>query len=415
MRLSRFPRLPRLLAAFVALAVPAALAVGSCGLVLDDFEKVAGAPVDAGADVDAAPTGCQSITYPDPPAGTDNPSDAIEFTGAVRSIDLGEGGDKSNPVGINLDKFCTCIDEGPSCKDPPFAADEDHCDDKGGVDNAASRLFSALSLALSGDKFGSAFYSNKAEEGFWTLLIRVTGYNGELDDPRVTVAIYGPAGLQGSSMSGMGNTDGGGGAGPSDPCETDPDAGPLVETIPCWNGHDVWRVADTSVDATTPSIDKPLYFDPNAYVSKGFLVASVSETTLSLGGKASYLGIKLTAGTIVGAVQAPQADGLGFRLVNGTLAARWTTKDIFQTLSTFSTEGKGLCTNNDIYPLFKGRVCGFVDISSKLGGATLECDAISFGMRFNTFPVKLGDIAPVLKPMPTCPPEFDPANDTCGP
>jgi hypothetical protein len=327
-RLPRFPRSPRLLAAFVALAVPASLAVGSCGLVLDDFQKVA-APMDAGSDVDAAPLGCQSISYPDPPEGApDNPSDAIEFTVAVRSVDLGEGGDKTNPVGLNLDKFCTCLGEGPSCKDPPYATKENHCDDKGGVDNAASRLFAALDIALPPDKFGSPFYSEKAEQGNWTLLLRVTGYNGELDDPRVTVAIYGPAGLQASSMSGAGGTDGGGGAAPADPCQTDPDAGPVVETIPCWNGHDVWRVADTSV-GMTQSIDEPLYFDPNAYISKGFLVASVSETTLNLGGANSYLGIRLTAGTIVGAVQAPQVDGLGFRIVNGTLAARWTTQDIF--------------------------------------------------------------------------------------
>jgi hypothetical protein len=411
MRLSRFPRL---LAAFVALAVPASLAVGSCGLVLDDFQKVA-APMDAGSDVDAAPLGCQSISYPDPPEGApDNPSDAIEFTGAVRTIDLGEGGDKTNPVGLNLDKFCTCLGEGPSCKDPPFATKEDHCDDKGGVDNAASRLFAALGLALPVDKFGSAFYSNKAEEGFWTLLLRVTGYNGELDDPRVTVAIYGPAGLQASSKSGMGSTDGGGGAGASDPCQTDPDAGPIVETIPCWNGHDVWRVGETSV-GPSKSVDEPLYFDENAYVSKGTLVASVTETTLSLGGATSYLGIKLTAGTIVGAIQAPQVDGLGFRIVNGTLAARWKTADIFQTLSTFSSDGENLCKDDEpVYSLFKERVCGFVDISSTLGGATLVCDSISFGMRFSTFPVKLGDIGPVLGKTTTCPAEFDPANDKCG-
>jgi hypothetical protein len=404
--------LPRLLAAFVALAVPAALATGSCGLVLDDFEKVA-APMDAGSDVDAAPSVCQGVAYPDPPEGTDNPSDAMEFTVAVRSVDLGEGGDKTNPVGLNLDKFCTCLGEGPSCKDPPYATKEDHCDDKGGVDNAASRLFAALDIALPSDKFGSGFYSEKAEQGNWTLLLRVTGYNGELNDPRVTVAVYGPAGLQASSKSGAGGTGGGGGAGPSDPCQTDPDAGPIVETIPCWNGHDVWRVADTSV-GPTQSVDEPLYFDPNAYISKGFLVASVSQTKLNLGGATSYLGLRLTAGTIVGAIQAPQVDGLGFRIVNGTLAARWTTEDIFETLSTFSAEGAKLCTNDNLYPLFKERVCSFVDISSKLGGATLECDSISFGMRFNTFPVKLGDIAQVQKPMPACPPEFDPATDTCG-
>ena len=140
----------------------------------------------------------------------------------------------------------------------------------------------------------------------------------------------------------------------------------------------------------------------------------MSETTLNLGGATSYLGIKLTAGTIVGAIEAQGTDGPGLRIATGTLAARWMTKDIFETLSTFSSEEYKLCTNDNIYPLFKERVCAFVDISSKLGGATLECASISVGMRFSTLPVKLGKIAPVKKPMPACPMEFSPANDKCG-
>jgi hypothetical protein len=360
---------------------------------------------DGGSGGDAGPL-CQSVTYPDPVDASDDPSDAQAFTVAIRSIDLGEDATADNPVGLNIDKLCTCLGDGASCKSPSYA-NEDHCDDQGGVDNAAATLFSALSTALPADKFGSAYFSSKAEQGSWTLLLRVTGYNGQLDDARVTVAIYAPAGLQSSSKSGSSDPS-------SDPCQTDPDAGPAVQTIPCWNGYDVWRVSDSSV-GSTQSIDEPLYVDANAYVSTGFLVASMSELSLAMGGEMTFWGMKVVSGTLVGALQSPQVDGLGFRIVNGTISARWRLSDVFQTLSTFSAEGQNLCKDDEpIYSLFKERVCASTDISSKLGGVTLECDSLSFGMRMQTFPVKLGDIAPIMLPLTTCPPEFDPATDTCG-
>src|SRR4051794_29601390 len=84
MRLSHFA------AVLAALAVPVALMAGSCGYVLDDFEKVPAAVVDAGPD---APEGCKSVTYPPPPdAGPEAPDAGgqITFTVGVRSIDLGE-------------------------------------------------------------------------------------------------------------------------------------------------------------------------------------------------------------------------------------------------------------------------------------------------------------------------------------
>lgn len=399
MRLSYFT------AVFAGFVVPVALLSGSCGLVLDDFQKVPEAAVDAGVDAD---DGCKSVTYPPPPdagpEGVDGGS--VVFTVGIRTIDLGESAPKDKPVGVDLDNICTCLGEGASCKYPSYAT-ADHCDKPGGVDNAATGLFASLSLALGAEKFGSSYYSQKAEQGFWTLLARVSNFNGTPNDPKVTFAFYSPQGLESSAA-------GAGGAGGAGPCKGG--GGGVPGTIPCWNGDDVWRVADSSL---TPggTIDTPLYADENAYVTDNVLVANISDTIIDLGGGANnYMGIKLTAGTVTAVLDNSDPDGLGWRVKSGTIAGRWRTADLFGNLGKFVAQGQTLCTDTPfVYDTFKSQVCKYVDVSSKLGGATLECDSISFGMNFTAFPVKFGSIGQTIPPTSHCLNGNDPAMDSCGP
>lgn len=400
----RLTRLTLISAALLAPAVIAAL--GSCGLALDDFEKVpAPVVIDAGPDVDL----CKSQTYPPPPTFNDAgppPEGNITFEVAVRSIDLGEKAPKETPVGLDLDNVCTCLGEAQSCIYPSYAT-ADHCDSPGGVDNAATKLFASIVAAVGESKFGSAFYSAKAEVGLWTLLGRVTGYNGEPNDPKVTFAFYSPNNLVKSEMTPGGMA-----------CMGDQGIGAGVVMVPCWNGSDVWDVDDTSVAMAGPgagTIDAPVYVDNNAYVSDGVLVANVTDADIAFGGgDLNYMSIKLTAGTIMGKIE-DLADGLGFRVTKGTLSGRWKTQDVFDRLGFFVASGQSLCTNTPIlYANFKSRICQFVDISSKLGGATSECDSISFGMDFTTVPVKFGMVGKTLPPMNHCTSGNDPAMDGCG-
>lgn len=380
-------------AAVFAAGLPGVLVTGSCGLVLDDFEKYDPALEtidDAGADAEPL---CQKLSYPGYPMDVPDSGD-IDFVVAVRTVELGESAPADNPVGINLDQTCTCISEGPSCIYPTWA-NKDHCDDKNGVDNAAAKVFKSIVAALGETGFGSSFYSKMAEEGEWSLLLRVQGYNGQLNDPKVKFSIY--------TTPGYGNTVGAGGAG-----------GMPVEPDPKWDGTDEWDVSTDSLQDMA-TLDLPIYFDDKAYVSEGTLVANLTESVIRFAGTNSKLSIKLTAGSFLGSIQNPASDSLGFRIVNGTVSGRWKTEDLFDNLGTFTAEGQSFCNDGGfIYNTFKKTVCGYVDIASTLGGPTLECDSLSFAMRVQTHPAKLGPIYVPDDAMSSCPVGQNPADDGCG-
>jgi hypothetical protein len=376
-------------AAFIAL--PGAFITGSCGLVLDTFEKVDGGTEEVDASADGGPA-CVHQSFPPLPMGIAD-TGGVDFTVAVRSIDFGESASKEEPVGLDLDKTCTCLGEGASCLYPKWA-DKDHCDGRNGVDNAGAQVFESIVAAVGDAGFGSAFYSKKAEEGEWSLLLRVTGYNGLENDPKVTLIIYATPGYGPGSGAG-----GGGGSG--------------LEQDPKWDGTDAWPVSGNSlVDGM--SYDMPKYVDTFAYVSEGTLVANLTEATIDFNGDTSHLGVKLTAGTVMGSIQNPAADKLGWRIVNGVLAGRWRSEDLFDGLGTFTADGQSLCNDQGfIYKQFKKTLCGYIDIASTLGGPTLQCDSLSFGMKFTTHPALLGALYTPPALVSTCPMGQNPADDGC--
>ena len=188
----------------------------------------------------------------------------------------------------------------------------------------------------------------------------------------------------------------------------------MPEEDPKWDGTDAWSVSKTSL-LDEASLDMPRYFDDKAYVSKGTLVANLTESVINFEGTESKLSIKLTAGTFLGSIIKPASDSLGWRIVNGTVTGRWRTADLFANLGTFTADNKSFCNDGGfIYKTFKEKVCGFVDIASVLGGPTTECDSLSFAMRVQTHPAKLGPLYMPDTSMSTCPPEQNPALDDCG-
>jgi hypothetical protein len=371
-----------------SLLVAAALA-GGCAVVagLDDDRRLApdassgagagGATVaTTTASAGGAGSGagaCVSATYPDPP-GSGHGGGALDLVAAIRSVDLGEA--EGSLVGLDLDGKCTCDGEGSSCLAPAFA-EGDACDGPGGRDNATARVFAFLAGLFGEDSFGSAYFSERAEAGAWSLLFRVRGYNGTPDDDQVEVDVY-------------------------------PSRGGLD---PAWNGEDRWPVQETSI-GPGGTVDDPLYVDTKAYVSGGTLVASLPKSSLILGSGDNQLVLDLTAGFVTARVV---GQGGALRLEGGTLAARWRLADVFKTLSTFrDTSGSPVCTDDLLYDSVKDQICGFVDIYSALASPTDECDSISLGIGFEAEPAKLGDLHPGPTPSDGCSPETDPLYDSCG-
>lgn len=347
------------------------------GCVLPTFE-VGTPPSDGGANVVVveAGSGACGKSYPDPPAGADDPLNQ-EVVVAIHSIDLGEG--STSPPGYDLDRQCSCInDAGPTC-----VSILQQCDAPDGVDNSVSRLMNLLSLALGGASFGSSYFSTKANDGAWTLLIRVRGYNGLPDDPSVDVALFPSQGM---------------------------DGGPA----PTWDGADAWPVMATSV--VQGNLEAPVYHAAGAYVSGGVLVAALPSAAITFAGSSERLSMIISGGVLTGKLQ---AFGSTFRIREGVIAGRWAEHDAFLSLSSYRDGfGKPICTDSLIgYGNLKGAVCKGRDILKDASGAkSLPCDALSMGLGFDADPALLGAVKAPVAPTPGCdPPDTDPANDSCAP
>lgn len=362
-------------AALALAAFALALTQPACS-VLVDLDGLAGAPPDGGG-AGGGGVVCKHDTWPAPAkSAPDGGSD--DFYSAVRMIEMGET--KPEPEGFDLDGTCTCSPDPPSCVYPKYAPGE-HCDNINGRDNATAKVFQQLQVFAGVGSVGSSNFSAKAEIGTWSLLVRVSGYNGQADDATVRVALY----------------------------ETYWDDTTQPKQ-PSWGGTDLWTVAASSL-ADGASIDSPKYVDNAAYVVGNVVVASLPEAFIGLGGGSNTLGIRLVGGTLIGTIE--KLNGR-YRVVDGLIAGRWPSDDVFKVLGTFEVSGQTLCNDGSFaYTRFKELICQATDIASTLGGPTLPCDSLSFGMKFATEPAAVEKIGSLPAQMSPCTKATNPANDTC--
>lgn len=357
-------------AAAGALLLLAAAALQSCVLPTFEVGSLPDAGIDAPPDTGGPPP-CGK-TYPDPPGGSDEPINNT-FVLAVHSIDMGEG--QPSPPGYDLDHQCTCFnDAGPTCV-PRVQA----CDAPDGVDNAAAKLINLVSIATGGGVFGSSYFSAKANEGRWSLLLQISGYNGLADDPAVEVAMFASPGM-----------------------------GALT---PKWDGTDEWPVSATTVE--NGDVTKPLFKSAGAYVANRVLVAAAPEVAFTISGANERISIKMTAGVFTGTLDSL---GTGWRIADGIIAARWHEPDIFAALSSYRNNGgDALCTDSPIgYNTAKATICGSLDIlKDGSGPKSLPCDSLSMGIAFKAEPALLGAVTMPPAPTPGCPMATDPQFDNC--
>jgi len=370
-------RRPYLLSATLAASLFSLAAAGMEGCVLPSFEYDPLKP-DAGDDApsdapEAGPPGCGK-TYPDPPGGADQPINNT-FVLAFRSIDLGEGA--ASPPGYDLDHQCTCINGvGPSC-----VSLQNHCDAPDGVDNASAQLISLVQLGLGAGIFGSSYFSTKANEGNWSLLLQVSNYNGLADDPSVDVAMYPSPGM--------------------------------VGMMPTWNGTDAWPISATCVMGGDPQ--KPLFASKGAYVTSHVLVAAMPSVALTISGGVETITFHLTGGVVTGTLSGPPGH---LQITDGVMAARWQAQDIFNALSSYrGPDSKPICTDIGFtYQTAKTAICNGLDILADASGAkSLPCDSLSMGLGFRAEEALLGAVTAPPQPSAGCSPATDPANDHCAP
>lgn len=354
----------------------AAIGVASCQIVAGlDGDYVAAPEPDGGADAgaDADPGACVAATYPDPPTIADDAA-SEEIVLALRTIDLGENA--VIPPGYDLDHTCTCFaDAGPSCVSP-----KPHCDFNGGIDSASAQFFNLVRFAAGPSAFSSDSFSARANEGRWSFLLRIRGYNGKADDPHVEVALFPSPGVE--------------------------------KTVTLhWDGTDAWPVSAQGVVNDDP--EQPTYPAQGAYVAAGTLVIAAPSVLMRLGGDADTIGVQFTGAVLTGKLT---KESSGWRLSDGILAGRWQIGNIFQAIASYRDgNGQPICTDAALtYTSVKSTICNGLDIlADPTGAKNLPCDALSIGIGFGAQQAKMGAIAPPPTPTPGCPPETDPAMDTC--
>jgi hypothetical protein len=349
---------------------------------------------------------CVHARWPDPPASSPSGGSDVEFVAAVRSIDIGEGAPNlaslGPSVGYDLDQLCTGAGDGSGCLLPESANPATSKDGPGGIDNAAAVLFAAIKAFE--PLLDSQRFSEGAEKGDWSLLVRIQGYNGLPDDPAVVVSLYPSPGLRAETCV------------PAD-------------ALPKWDGTDAWPVgssalksgkgfgADGGTGTCGPgvegfSFDSPRFTDPKAYVSGGRVVANLPDVEISAWLAMSPLVLRLKAGFFTGALV--KVEG-GYRIEQGVFTGRWPTSAMLRQLAASVASDVPVCTDNGIYTLLKEGVCDARDVASTLGGPTTPCDALSIGIAFEAYPATLGAVVPLETKESGCPPELDPANDDCSP
>ena len=296
------------------------------------------------------------------------------MTVTLHSIDLGDMGDIP---GYDLDHTCTCTgDAGPTCAGRGTASGL-YCDAPGGVDNQFAKIVQLIQIPL-GSSISSTAFSDKAAAGYWTLMIQVKGYNGEVDDPSVQVALYPCAGLG---------------------------------TTPKWDGTDSWPVLDVAED----SMGNPIYAADGAYVANHTLVATVPKVPITFAGMKQTITLTLSGAVLTGKLVESNST---WRLLQGVLAARLGLSDFFGSLSSYrDNNGMPLCTDSGfIYSTAKTSVCNDADILiDPTQPKSATCDALSFAMGFTADPAILGPKVQVPAPTPGCPAATDPASDSCMP
>jgi hypothetical protein len=415
-RLSRTSKARRVLAG-IAVAIAATLvffaawsyeacAVYDSSLLLPNASDAASS-TDAGADSDP----CTHVRPPGPPDGGESDGGTIQVIAAFKTIDIGLTADASAPrppFGYDLDGVCTCPGQ-PSCAQPkgaPISCDDD-AGGNTGRDNTDIDLFRALGDTAS---TGTTQIDDGLRSGQYGLLLVIDNYNGQLNDPRVAVSYYVSNGVNRTSDGGI--------------------------RAPDFMGDDLWTIDPNSLQdrgqdptsiqscAHNPQCQS-VFYDDQAYVTNGFVVAHFNQLTVAFGDR-SFLGgatMALSNAVVVGELQVVSLPvGFSYELVGGTIAGRWPTKALLQTLATIpdpATDGGFLCGHDNVlisnYDILKAVVCEAADISQNQANDNTgaACDAVSVGMTFTAGPAQLGAVFAVPPAPAGCGDGGFPFTDNC--
>ncbi|MBX3227879.1 MAG: hypothetical protein KIT84_22990 [Labilithrix sp.] len=371
------------------------------GLPLEDagVDAADGAAIqDSSAADQGAPGPCGEIGIVGPPA------DAAAGTApplilALRLLDFGVDVDGGRPdvPGYNLDRACsptiatsTCTTAVLESTFAKSAADKSTA----GLDNAGFSLIEYIggfSKLLSAESINDGI-----REGRYGAVLRVTGWNGQLDDDALQIEVFPAIGIL--------PRDDGGTTGDFD---------------------DRW-VLDARFEVA-PGAGASRVKSDTAWITGGHLVARFSSATLPILLSDDPKPFDMTLTDAILTAEVTTADG-GPSLVRGVVAGRWKTSDFLgQVRTIYVKDGSGLvdktlCDDDStariIYGAVKKEICDARDIRSDSqdhAEPKQPCDALSAGMRVEAYPIATLGVFEAGAPIaPRC--ESDtavPAGDDC--
>lgn len=339
--------------------------------------------MDVGPDVPIVmPTGCDEGSRLPPPRSAVM-GDGPEVIWGLRDASLNQDGDAWRDIGLNLDGLCS-TNPAPRVEcDPRRETAMPLIDGNQGIDNAfGGEVLPLVNLAFPGLEDTS---DAARMFGLGALVLRVRGWNGEANDNRVDVTV-------GQSVFGVA----------SDGTDTPPeievvDFEPRVPgtmdlaPTPVWDGQDwLWLREESFFRG---DIEMPLVRDDNAYVSEGKLVVQLPDRVdINFSSEEQGVTVRLTDARIVATID-------GERLSPVVIGGRWSVLDLLSTANTI-----GVCEGDTEYNLLVNQLDTVADVRSQsgTGGPGVPCDAISVGVTFEGYRVRLAGTEPAPPPPDGC-------------
>jgi hypothetical protein len=321
---------------------------------------------------------CGAPDLPPAPATADDTT-KITVTAALSTIMLGSS-DGGPYYGFNLDKMCTC--QPGQLESCGVGTDASHCDDEGGIDNYARRAFEQINelvkgLGVDGGVITEQRFNDAIKSGLSGAIIQISNYNGQADDQKVTVTMYGSQGFEGY-----------------------PDA------APSFDGGDKWVVDPASAPGQFRVDD--------AYVVGYTLVATGLNFPIIVGSAITQpVTIQLDEGVIRAKLV---MQGTTLQSITGTLGGRWDPAKFLPSLQAVPDPyfGGYLCGDAaaSTYAFLKKTICANTDINrSSTGDGLGACNSVSMGLGFQAVPAIKGGVGPVIDAGVPCGPLWQ---DSCN-
>ena len=235
------------------------------------------------------------------------------------------------------------------------------------LDNAGYGLLGYLGLL--GDGFKPSEVNKRLANGEYGFVLRLSNWNGLPEDDDVLLEVFPTLGVALDAEAGA----------------------PVVGGKPKFVPSDYW-LRDSRFKNV---VDAPTLRSASAYVIGGRLVASFDTVTMpiSVPEDKKPLDIIVQGGFLFGSLV---ADGAGFKVTDGVLAGRWRTADILAQVRTIYLKDTIGLQNvylreqgrvAAVYTAVKKEVCSGRDLraSSSEDGEELPCEAVSAGIRFDSY------------------------------